>query len=256
MVLQSAGFQRNFGTDTQQKFRVGSAGTFKIVQSGNLVAADVQIMMGIPPVPNPTSTIPQFVPSPAPAVTPRVALPVTIKDTPLLFSISAPTGFMGQTVLVPSGSYSLAYKTIIYNSSVTNASETLQEDSPDYRQINDAITIFTYSASSSTDQDLKNFIRGTGVSANETTLRFNNLEFTRFEAVSDPFTGTPGKTVIYVGDRGSANQNGFLPEIIFTVNGSLNEATLDAMAQSFMFYESTKMDGVNGIETGRPSKFQ
>ena len=258
MVLQKSGFQKAFGTDTQQKFRLGSAGTYQIVQSGNMMAADVQILSGIPEMAYATPTVPPLAPTMVPTTVPHVFLPTTIKDTPLLFSISAPGGFHGQTVLVPSPGYAIAYKTIIYNSSITNADTSLQENSPDYRQIDDAITIFMYSASSSTDQDLKNFIRGTGVSATVTYPTFNNLQFTRFESATDPFTGTPGKTVVYVADRGSANLNGFLPEIVFTVTGtgSLDEATLDAMVQSFAFHESTMMNAVNGEETSRPAKFQ
>ena len=61
------------------------------------------------------------------------------------------------------------------------------------------------------DQNIRNFIRESGAVFNESVVRYNGITYTRFDAEGDPYSGTPEKTVIFVGNKASANEKGYLP---------------------------------------------
>ena len=192
-------------------------------------------------------------------IVPAAPLPVTIKDTKLLYTIFAPDGFAGRTIRVTkSTGYSIIYKTVIYNPAVARVDDIVNDNSGNYRQLDDSLTIFFYSATLSQDQEVKNLIRDKGVANIETIVSYNGIKYNRFEIESDPFSGKPGKTVVFIGSKGDANENGYLPEMIYTVTGTgkLSEATFEDMVKSFRFYPARRIDSAPGTETDRPTYYQ
>jgi hypothetical protein len=211
-----------------------------------------------PPAPVTTAVPTVKTPVPTPVI-PAVPLPMTIKDTKLLFTIYAPDGFSGRTIRVTkSTGYSIIYKTTIFNPAVIRVDGIANDNTGDYLQLDDALTIFFYSAALNQDQNLKNLIRDKGVAFNETTVTYNGITYDRFELESDPFSGMTGKTVIFVGSKGDANENGYIPEMIYSVTGAstLGQTTLENMVQSFRWYPGKRIDSAPGVETDRPSFYQ
>jgi hypothetical protein len=227
------------------------------------VATPVQTL---PAISEPTSspatpaTIVPAIKTPVPTlVIPAVPLPVTVKDSKLLFTILAPDGYSGRTIRVTkSTGYSIIYKTTIFNPAILRIGGIADDNTGDYLQLDDALTIFFYAAALNEDQNIKNLVRDKGVAFNETTVTYNGITYERFELESDPFSGNSGKTVIFVGSKGDANENGYIPEMIYSVTraSTLGETTLENMVRSFQWYTSRKIDSAPGIETDRPSFYQ
>jgi hypothetical protein len=212
----------------------------------------------VPPV-TLTTAVPTVKTPAATPVIPAVPLPITVKDTKLLFTIFAPDGYSGRTIRVTkSTGYSIIYKTTIFNPSILRIDGIANDNTGDYLQLDDALTIFFYSAALNEDQNIKNLVRDKGVVFNETTVTYNGITYERFELESDPFSGKTGKTVIFVGSKGDANENGYIPEMIYSVTGAstLGQTTLENMVQSFRWYPSKRIDNAPGIETDRPSYYQ
>jgi hypothetical protein len=225
------------------------------------------------PAPTPVPTaLPTAVPTAVPTVEPTLATPVptaivtavpirnTIKDTPLLFTISAPEGYAGTTIRAITTDSQVIYKTTIFNPATidTRSSEAVVNNNGNYSAIPDSVTIFSYSTSQSVDQNIRNFVRGSGAAFNESTVVYNGLTFTRLDVAGNPYAGTPDRTVIIMGNKAAANELGYFPVLFFTVtpDGSLNQATYDNMAESFRYYTAKKMNATAGKETDRPSFYQ
>ncbi|MGA9621863.1 hypothetical protein [Methanoregula sp.] len=207
-------------------------------------------------VPTPVSTIP--VPAPT-TIAPAISLPTTIKDTPLLFTISAPEGYTGTSIRVISTGYTNDYKTTIYNPATQGSSQIIDDQSGNYSELADSLTIFSYSTSLDVSQNLRAFLRNSGTVFDESTVTsLNGITYTRFDTRTDPFTGTPDETVIYVGNQANANQKGYLPEMIYSVTpgGIINQETYENMIMSFQYYPSKTIGTAPGTETDKPTYYQ
>jgi hypothetical protein len=189
---------------------------------------------------------------------PAIPLPVTIRDTPLLFTISAPEGYTGTTIRIPTSDYSTAYKTTIYNPALGGANRTINDNSGNYTILAGSVTVFSYSSSLSVDQNIRNLIRNSGAAFNESTVTYNGITYTRFDASANPYDGSPGETVVFVGDKASANEKGFLPVLFYTITSvdPLNQATYENMVMSFRYYSGRDIGSAPGKETDRPSFYQ
>jgi hypothetical protein len=191
-------------------------------------------------------------------VTPAVPLPVIIRDTQLLFTISAPDGYAGTTIRIPTTDYSSVFKTTIYNPAAGGANRTIDDNSGNYTVLADSLTIFSYSSSLSVDQSIRNLIRNSGAVFNESTATYNGITYTRFDASRNPYDGMPGGTIVFVGNKGSANEKGFLPVLFYTMtpDDTLSQATYEDMVMSFRYYTSRTIGDAPGKETDRPSFYQ
>jgi hypothetical protein len=210
-------------------------------------------------IPTAVSTPVPTTPTPAPTtIAPAIPLPVTVRDTPLLFTISAPIGYSGTTIRATTTDYSALYKTTIFNPAAGDSNGTINNNSGGYSELADSLTIFSYSASHSVDQDVRNMVRGSGTVFNESTVQYNGITYIRFDIQTDPYTGMPYETVVFVGNKGSANENGYLPVMIYTMtpNGKLSQATYESMVKSFRYYTARNMRNTLGQETDRPSFYQ
>ena len=69
-------------------------------------------------------------------------LPKSIKDTPLLFAISAPEGYAGTTIRATTYEYSILYKTTIFNPANGDANTTINNNSGIYIPLSDSLTVF------------------------------------------------------------------------------------------------------------------
>jgi hypothetical protein len=219
------------------------------------------------PVPTTIATpIPTAVTTPLPTTTvplptmtaPAIPLPKSIKDSPLLFTISAPDGYAGTTIRATTYEYNILYKTTIYNPANGDANTTINNNSGTYIPLSDSLTVFSYSSSLSVDQNIRNIIRSSGAAFTESSVTYNGITYIRFDAKSDPYSGMPAETVIFVANKGSSNERGFLPVIIYTMtpSGTLNQATYESMVQSFRYYTARTIDAASGVETDRPSFYQ
>jgi hypothetical protein len=206
-------------------------------------------------VPTPVSTIPVPIPT---TIAPAIPLPVSIKDTQLLFTISAPDGYTGTTIRAISPEFTSDFKTTIFNSATGGGNEIIDDNSGNYSELANSLTIFSYSTSLDVSQNLRNFLRGSGTAFDESVVTYNGITYTRFDARSDPFSGTPYETVIFVGNQASANENGYLPEMIYTMtpDSVLNQATYEKMVGSFQYFTSRNIGAATGNETNRPSFYQ
>lgn len=219
------------------------------------------------PTPLPTTVrAPTTVQTPVPTtlvpvtttIEPAIPLPVTIRDTQLLFTISAPEGYAGTTIRIPTTDYSSVFKTTIYNPAAGGGNRTIHDNSGNYTLLADSLTIFSYSSSLSVDQNIRNLIRNSGAVFNESSVAYNGITYIRFDASRNPYDGMPGETVVFVGNKGSANEKGFLPVLLYTItpDDTLNQATYENMVMSFRYYTSRTIGDAPGIETDRPSFYQ
>jgi len=185
-------------------------------------------------------------------------LPKSIKDTPLLFTISAPEGYAGTTIRATAYEYSILYKTTIFNPANGDANTTINNNSGIYIPLSDSLTVFSYSSSLSVDQNIRNTIRGSGAIFTESSVTYNGITYIRFDATSDPYSKMPAETVIFVANKGSSNERGFLPVIIYTMTpgGTLSQATYENMVKSFRYYTARTIGTASGVETDRPSFYQ
>lgn len=209
--------------------------------------------------PTTVSTAVPSTPTPVPtSIAPAVPLPVVIKDTPLLFTISAPDGYAGTTIRLKTSDYSIAFKTTIFNPATSGTNVTVDDNSGNYSELPGSLTIFSYSTSFSVDQNIRDIIRSSGAALNESTVTYRDITYTRFDATSDPYTGSPDETVIFVGNKASANENGFLPVMIYsmTPDGNLSQATYENMVKSFAYYTGRMIGTASGTETDRPPFYQ
>ncbi len=206
-------------------------------------------------VPTPLPTTPVPVPT---TIAPAIPLPKIIRDTQLLFTISAPSGYAGTTIRVPTSPYNILYKTTIFNPAVSGANRTITDNSGTYIELPDSLTIFSYSSSLSVDQNIRNIIRGSGAAFNESVVTYNGITYVRFDVESDPYSGAPGKTIVFVGNKASANEKGFLPVMIYTLTSedTLSQATYENMVMSFRYYTGRNIGSAPGDETDRPSFYQ
>jgi hypothetical protein len=197
--------------------------------------------------------------TPLPTTTaPAVPLPKSIKDTPLLFTISAPDGYSGTTIRATTSENNILYKTTVYNPATGDANGTINDNSGNYTELADSLTIFSYSSSLSVDQNIRNFIRASGAVFTESTVTYNGITYTRFDAESDPYSGTPSETVVFVGNKASANEKGYLPVMIYTMtpDGTLSKATYENMVKSFRYYTGRTIGNAAGEETYKPPFYQ
>jgi hypothetical protein len=203
------------------------------------------------PVPTAMTPLPT---TPAPAV----PLPKSIKDTPLLFSISAPDGYAGTTIRATTSENNILYKTTVFNPATRGANGTVNNNSGNYNELADSLTIFSYSSSLSVDQNIRNVIRSSGAVFDESTVTYNGITYVRFDAKSDPYSGTPAKTVILVGNKASANEKGYIPVMIYTMtpDGTLSQTTYENMVQSFRYYTGRTIGSATGEETYKPPFYQ
>jgi hypothetical protein len=219
------------------------------------------------PVPTPVATPPSAAVTttlpattvPLPTMTPTgLPLPESIKDTPLLFTISAPEGYAGTTIRATTYEYSILYKTTLFNPANGDANTTLNNNSGIYIPLSDSLTVFSYSSSLSVDQNIRNIIRGSGAIFTESSVTYNGITYIRFDAASDPYSKMPAETVIFVANKGSSNERGFLPVIIYTMTpgGTLSQATYENMVKSFRYYTARTIGTASGVETERPSFYQ
>ncbi len=76
--------------------------------------------------------------------------------------------------------------------------------------------------------------------------------------MSDPYSGKPGKTVVFVGNKASASERGYLPVLIYTItpDDTVNQATYENMVKSFRYYPGRNIGNALGEETDRPSFYQ
>jgi hypothetical protein len=206
-------------------------------------------------VSTPVPTTPIHVPT---TIAPAIPLPTSIKDTPFLFTISAPDGYAGTTIRATTSEYNILYKTTIFNPVTGRVNGIINNNSGNYNELADSLTIFSYSSSLSVDQNIRNIIRSSGAVFHESTVTYNGITYIRFDAASDPYSGTPGETVIFVGNKASANENGYLPVMIYTMtpNGKLSQATYENMVKSFRYYTSRTIGNALGEETDRPPFYQ
>jgi hypothetical protein len=203
--------------------------------------------------PLPTTTVP------LPTVTaPAVPLPKSIRDTPLLFTLSAPEGYAGTTIRATTYEYNILYKTTIFNPANGDANTTINNNSGTYIPLSDSLTVFSYSSSLSVDQNIRNIIRSSGAVFTESSVTYNGIKYIRFDARSDPYSGMPAETVIFVANKGSSNERGFLPVIIYTMTpgGTLSQATYEEVVKSFRYYTARTISPASGVETDRPSFYQ
>jgi len=218
-----------------------------------------QVVTTIPTeIPTVVSTPVPTIPTPAPVtIAPPLPIPVDIKDTPLLFTVSAPAGYAGTTIRETT-SVDTLYKTTIYNPTVSRINKTVDDDSGNYLELADSLTVFSYSGGLSQDQDVRNVIRGSGAAFNESYITYNGISYTRFDVASDPYSTTPDETVIFVGNKKSVNEKGYFPVIIYTLvpGETLNQATYENMVKSFQYYSSRDISNAPGAETDRPSHYQ
>jgi hypothetical protein len=211
------------------------------------------------PVPTAVTTTLPVTTVPLPTITPTgLPLVKSIKDTPLLFTISAPEGYSGTTIRARTYEYSILYKTTIFNPANGDANTTINNNSGFYIPLSDSLTVFSYSSSLSVDQNIRNIIRSSGAVFTESSVTYNGITYVRFDAASDPYSGLPAKTVIHVANKGSSNERGFLPVIIYTMtpDGTLSPATYENMVQSFRYYTARTIGSASGVETDRPSFYQ
>jgi hypothetical protein len=203
----------------------------------------------------PVPTTPLSVPT---LIAPVIPLPVSVKDTPLLFTISAPNGYAGTTIRATTSENNILYKTTIFNPAMGGANGTINDNSGSYIELADSLTIFSYSSSLSVDQNIRNIIRGSGAVFTESSVTYNRITYIRFDAGSDPYSGTPAETVIFVGNKASANELGYFPVMIYTMtpNSKLNQATYENMVKSFRYYTSRNIGTATGEETDRPYYYQ
>jgi hypothetical protein len=205
------------------------------------------------PTTQPTTAVP------VPTMTaPAIPLPKSFKDTQLLFTISAPDGYWATTIRASTAERNILYKTTIFNPVTPGANRTIINNTGIYSVLSDSLTIFSYSASLSVDQDIRNFIRGSGAVFTETAVTYNGITYTRFDAESDPYSGTPAETVIFVGNKGSANEKGYIPVLIYTMTpeGTVSQATYENMVRSFKYYTIRTIGDAKGEEPDRPSFYQ
>jgi hypothetical protein len=213
----------------------------------------------VTPVPIAVTTPLPVTTVPLPTITPTgLPLPKSIKDTPLLFTISAPEGYAGTTIRATTYEYNILYKTTIFNPDNGDANTTINNNSGTYIPLSDSLTVFSYSSSLSVDQNIRNIIRGSGAVFTESSVTYNSITYIRFDATSDPYSGMPAETVIFVANKGSSNERGFLPVIIYslTPGGTLSQATYENMVKSFRYYTARTIDSASGVETARPSFYQ
>ena len=197
--------------------------------------------------------------TPLPATTaPAISLPKSIKDTPLLFTISAPDGYAGTTIRATTSENNILYKTTIFNPATSGANGTINDNSGNYTELADSLAIFSYSSSLSVDQNIRNIIRSSGALFNESTVTYNGITYIRFDAKSDPYSGTPSETVVFVGNKASANEKGYLPVMIYTMtpDSTLSQVTYENMVKSFRYYTNRNIGNASGEETYRPSFYQ
>ena len=236
-----------------------------------LVAAGCTQTIQPPPTPSPVpTTVPTQPPTtvstpvpttpiPVPTTTaPAIPLPASIKDTQLLFTISAPNGYAGTTIRATTSEHNILYKTTIFNPATGGANRAIIDNSGNYTELSDSLTIFSYSASLSVDQNIRNFIRGSGAVYNESTVTYNGITYTRFDAESDPYSGTPSETVVFVSNKASANEKGYIPVLIYTMtpDGTMSQATYENMVKSFRYFTGRTIYNAQGEETDRPSFYQ
>jgi hypothetical protein len=222
--------------------------TFTPVPTTVLTETPTAVSTPVPTTPTPIPT----------TIAPAMPLPTTIRDTPLLFTISAPPGYAGTTIRATTSDYSALYKTTIFNPATGGANETIDNNSGSYSELANSLTIYSYTSSYSVDQNIRNIIHSSGTVFNESTVTYNGIIYTRFDADIDPYSGTQYETVIFVGNKGSANEKGYLPVMIYTMtpNGTLSQATYENMVNSFRYYTGRNIGNVLGQETDRPSFFQ
>ena len=206
-------------------------------------------------VPTPLPTTPIPVPT---TIAPAIPLPKIIRDTQLLFTISAPNGYAGTTIRAPTSAYNILYKTTIFNPAVSGANRTITDNSGTYIELPDSLTIFSYSSSLSVDQNIRNIIRGSGAAFNESVVTYNGITYVRFDVERDPYSGAPGKTIVFVGNKASANEKGYLPVMIYTLTSedTLSQATYENMVMSFRYYTGRNIGSAPGEETDRPPFYQ
>jgi len=236
-----------------------------------LAAAGCTQAVQSPPTPSPvpttvptepTTAVPTPVPTtpiPLPTTTaPAIPLPKSIRDSPLLFTISAPDGYAGTTIRAATSEHNILYKTTIFNPARGGANSTINDNSGNYAELADSLTIFSYSSSLSVDQNIRNTIRGSGVAFRESEVTYNGITYIRFDAGSDPYSGTPSETVVFVGNKASANEKGYFPVMIYTMTpgGTLSQATYENMVQSFRYYTGRTIGNAPGEETDRPPFYQ
>lgn len=206
-------------------------------------------------VPTPLLTTPVPVPT---TIAPAIPLPKSIRDTQLLFTISAPSGYAGTTIRAPTSAYNILYKTTVFNPAVSGANGTITDNSGTYIELPDSLTIFSYSSSLSVDQNIRNIIRGSGAAFTETAVTYNGITYIRFDVERDPYSGAPGRTIVFVGNKASANEKGYLPVMIYTLTSedTLSQATYENMVMSFRYYTGRNIGSAPGEETDRPSFYQ
>jgi len=205
------------------------------------------------PTTEPTTAVP------VPTMTaPPVPLPKIFKDTQLLFTISAPGGYGATTIRASTSERNILYKTTIFIPVTPGANRTIINNSGIYIVLSDSLTIFSYSASLSVDQDIRNFIRGSGAVFTESAVTYNGITYTRFDAESDPYSGAPSETVIFVGNKASANEKGYIPVLIYsmTPDGTMSKATYENMVRSFKYYTLRTIGNAKGEEPDRPPFYQ
>ncbi len=211
------------------------------------------------PLPTAVATPVPTIPTPLPTTPgPAIPLPKTIRDTPLLFTIMAPDGYAGTTIRAKTADYSILYKTTIFNPALSGTNSSVNDNSGDYLELPGSLTIFSYSTSYSVDQDIRNVIRDSGAVSGESSVTYNGISYTRFDVASDPYSGLAGETVVFVAGKGSANENGFLPVMIYTITSGdqLNRATYENMVKSFTYYRGRTIGSAPGEETDRPPFYQ
>lgn len=206
-------------------------------------------------VSTPLPTTPVPVPT---TIAPAIPLPKIIRDTQLLLTISAPNGYAGTTIRAPTSAYNILYKTTIFNPAVSGANRTITDNSGTYIELPDSLTIFSYSSSLSVDQNIRNIIRGSGAAFDESVVTYNGITYVRFDVERDPYSGAPDKTIVFVGNKASANEKGYLPVMIYTLTSedTLSQATYENMVMSFRYYTGRNIGSAPGEETDRPSFYQ
>jgi hypothetical protein len=108
------------------------------------------------------------------------------------------------------------------------------------------------------DQNIRTIIRGSNAVFNESTVTYNGITYIRFDAERNPYSGTPGETVVFVGNKASANEKGYLPVLIYTMtpDDTLSQATYENMVMSFRYYTGRNIGNAPGDETDRPPFYQ
>ena len=214
------------------------------------VATELPTIVSTPvpttPIPLPTTTAP------------AISLKKSIKDTPLLFTISAPDGYAGTSIRATTSERNILYKTTIFNTATGRANGIINDNSGNYTELADSLTIFSYSASLSVDQNIRNTLRDSGAVFKESAVTYNGITYIRFDAESDPYSGTPSETVVFVGNKASANEKGYLPVIIYTMtpDSTLSQATYENMVKSFRYYTGRTIGNAPGEETDKPPFYQ